>query len=362
MTYLNNAATSYPKPPAVVAAMTEALLSEPASSLRSTLSAGMPPEEHLRTKLAELLDTPHIEDIHLTSGATDSLNRLIAGISPMLAAVTGDNHNSVLRPVSNHKGVQRILIGEPSQLEMLSHIDWLILPHCDNVTGHIHDIAQVCRMAHGKGVKVLVDAAQSLGTVPFHTEDWDVDAVAFTGHKGLLGPQGIGGYYLRRGIPLRPTLFGGTGRDSSIVTYDEGDWEYEVGTPNGPGIAGLAAGVDYVLGHGVEAISNDLRNATNWLIAELSLLPGVTCYSHGGDDQGPVVSFNVAGLHPSDVGYILQNEYGITVRTGLHCAPLSHKMLGTLPHGTVRVSLSVFNTHEDLALLLHALRDITAAL
>lgn len=362
MIYLNNAASTYPKPPVMISAMTEALRREPLSSLRSTLSSERPIEDLLRSELAELLHCTHSENIHFTSGATDALNRLIGGLTPMRVALTSDNHNSVLRPVYNNEGIkEHVLLDDPFELEHLSGIDWLILPHCSNVTGHIHNIAEICWMAHNKGTKVMVDAAQSLGTEPFEVDKWNVDAVAFTGHKALFGPQGTGGYYIRPGIRLRPTQYGGTGRDSNIVEYGEKDWEYEVGTHNGPGLAGMAAGVKYVLDRGVEAISASLRSETNWLIGELSQLPKVSCYSKLGDNQGPVVSFNIHGLQPSDVGYILQNTYGITVRTGLHCAPFCHRKLGTQPFGTVRISLSIFNTHDELEQLINSLLEIIAA-
>ena len=364
MVYLNNAATSYPKPPSVVKAVVEALETMPASALRSSLSAGDDTIISLREDLATLLHVSHPDRIFFTSGATDSLNRLIGGLSFQHALVTTDNHNSVLRPIENLKRIEHLKFPEnPDHLGNLEnpgkkHPALLILPHCSNVTGGIHDIAAICQKAHQQDILVMLDAAQSAGCIPIDAEKWNVDIIAFTGHKALFGPQGTGGYYIRPGISLRPTIFGGTGRDSSIIRYDDGDWEYEVGTLNMPGLAGLKAGVEYVLKEGVETIFGQLHEQIKWLIAQLKSIPRVRLYRQGEEPQGPVVSFNIDGLKPADVGYILQNAYGITTRTGLHCAPLIHQQLGTTPWGTVRVSLSHLTTDNDLQTLVNAVQDI----
>ena len=167
---------------------------------------------------------------------------------------------------------------------------------------------------------------------------------------------------MHRNINLRPTQFGGTGRDSSIILYKDGEWEYEVGTQNVVGIAGLKAGTEYVVENNVGIIFHKLQSETNWLINELRGIDKVTLYSIGGDHQGPIVSFYINGLLPSDVGYILQNSYDITVRTGLHCAPLIHQQFGTSEYGTVRVSLSHFTTHEELEAFVNAIREIAHSL
>ena len=163
-------------------------------------------------------------------------------------------------------------------------------------------------------------------------------------------------------MALRPTVFGGTGTDSSVLRYDDDAWEYEPGTPNGPGLSGLLAGVRYVLELGVEPIQQQLQSGIARLIAGLERLPYVRVYSSVSGVQGPLVSFTVGKLQPADVGYILQNVYGITVRTGMHCAPLAHRCQGTAPYGTVRVSLSTFNTPHDIDAFLKALTEITTQL
>ena len=415
MVYLNNAATSFPKPPSVVQAMTEALANAPVSALRSNLSESDGVLTDLRRKLGTLFHIADYERIYFCSSATDAVNRVLGGLRLSSIKAAKDNHNSVLRPLMNDTRYLTTtdlegkldtrplppsnLEGEQSYLDVsgtravspsfggdlvlkrtksstgeagtgtgeagtgTGEAPALILPHCSNVTGEIHDIRQICHEAHRQGRLVMVDAAQSAGCIPIDVDGWGIDILVFTGHKALFGPTGTGGYYVRRGIDLRPTQWGGTGRDSSVIRYDDGDWEYEVGTQNAVGLAGLRAGVDYVLERGVENIFRRLQTETLWLIHALQEMPRVKVYSAQDDAvQGPVVSFNIEGLHPADVGYILQNSYGITVRTGLHCAPLIHEDLGTQPDGTVRASLSDFTTHEDLIALAEAVGDICQSL
>ena len=396
MVYLNNAATSFPKPPSVVQAVTEALANVPVNALRSNLAESDDVLTDLRRKLGTLFHIADYERIYFCSSATDAVNRVLGGLRLSSIKAAKDNHNSVLRPLMNDtryltttdlEGEQsyhavsgtravspsfggdlvlkrtKSSTGEAGTGTGEAPAPALILPHCSNVTGRVHDVRRVAEEAHRQGRLVMVDAAQSAGCIPIDVDGWGIDILVFTGHKALFGPTGTGGYYVRRGIDLRPTQWGGTGRDSSVIHYDDGDWEYEVGTQNAVGLAGLRAGVDYVLERGVENIFRRLQTETLWLIHALQEMPRVRVYSAQDDAvQGPVVSFNIEGMHPADVGYILQNSYGITVRTGLHCAPLIHEDLGTQPDGTVRASLSDFTTHEDLVALAEAVGDICQSL
>lgn len=363
MVYLNNAATSYPKPPSVVKAMTAAMDCPPNSPLRSNaMGCGLLPS--LRHRLGRLLGIADTDRIFFCSSATDAVNRVLGGLRWSGYAFSANSHNSILRPMANN-----LLHDAGSKFSVMAY------NHCSNVTGEIIDVRHECEDAHRKGYLFLLDAAQSAGCIPIDVDGWGVDMLVFTGHKALFGPTGTGGYYVRRGIPLRPTQFGGTGRDSSIITYDDGDWEYEVGTQNMVGLAGLKAGVDYVLERGVEKIFKKQQRQTAWLIETLRAIRNVSLYvasTHrpiansqrpmANSRQGPIVSFNIEGLQPADVGYILQNSYGITVRTGLHCAPLLHQQLGTGEYGTVRVSLSDFTTQEDLEALVTAVSAIANSL
>lgn len=375
MVYLNNAATSYPKPPSVIEAMMAALSSPPVSSLRSTLRS----EDlltALRQQLGRLFNISDWQRIFFCSSATDAINRIVSGLKWNSSDYFADSHNSVLRPLFNN------FVTTDS-----GDYRFMFLNHCNNVTGEIHDIsvegADRCVCPSGNANLLMVDAAQSAGCIPIDVDGWGIDILVFTGHKALFGPMGTGGYYVSRKLHLRPSQFGGTGRDSSIIRYDDGDdWEYEVGTQNMPGLAGLKAGVEYVLERGVENIFRKEQQLTQWLIDELQSIPKLHLYTansnHVGKGfsdcpsnnfhkrntkkQGPVVSFNIEGLAPSDVGYILQNSYDITVRTGLHCAPLVHRHLGTEKQGTVRVSLSDFTTRQDLQALVDAVNEIAKSL
>ncbi len=357
MVYLNNAATSYPKPPSVIEAMTAALSSPPVSPLRSSLSQGGDLLASLRQQLGRLFSISDWERIFFCSSATDAVNRIVQGLSWKHFTYTEDSHNSVLRPLLNS-----LVTSDDGQY------DCLFLNHCNNVTGEICDIPAATASRASR--LLMVDAAQSAGCIPIDVDGWGIDILVFTGHKALFGPMGTGGYYVSRRLDLRPAQFGGTGRDSSVIRYTgKGDWEYEVGTQNMPGLAGLKAGVDYVLERGVEDIFRKEQQLTLWLVDELRSIPKVNVYlpavsPAGGSiaNQGPVVSFNIVGLNPSDVGYILQNSYGITLRTGLHCAPLVHRRLGTGKHGTVRASLSDFTTRRDIQTLVDAVNEISKSL
>ena len=359
MIYLNNAATSFPKPPSVIEAMMTAMKNPPVSPFRSN-AQGSDLLTDTRKLLGKLFNIGDYERIFFCSSATDAINRVLGGENKTIVA-TSDNHNSVLRPLINRRHQGKI-IPPITPSDTLPKASLLIINHCSNVTGHIVDVAEITHRAYQQGMLVMLDAAQSAGCIPIDVDRWGVDILVFTGHKSLFGPTGTGGYYVHRNINLRPTQFGGTGRDSSIIHYKDGEWEYEVGTQNVVGIAGLKAGIEYVLKNNVGIIFHKLQSETNWLIHELRGIEKVILYSKGGDNQGPVISFNINGLLPSDVGYILQNSYGITVRTGLHCAPLIHQQLGISDYGSVRVSLSDFTTHEELEVFINAIREITGSL
>ena len=375
MVYLNNAATSWPKPPSVIEAVTAALTREPVSALRSNKSASDDLMTELRQKLGRLFHISDCERIFFCSSATDAFNRIVDGLKLHSYDYSIDSHNSVLRPLANktpYSGNATLgsVLGRAKRQSRAAHYDALFLNHCSNVTGEICNIGlewqnyQIVHRQSGNRQLLILDVAQSAGCIPIDVDGWGVDILVFTGHKGLFGPMGTGGYYVRRGIDLRPSQFGGTGRDSSIIEYGDGDeWEYEVGTQNMPGLAGLMAGVDDVLERSVENIRTKELQLTQWLINELRGIDKVQLYvAPTADVQGPVVSFNIQGLNPSDVGYILQNSYGITVRTGLHCSPLIHHRLGTEKFGTVRASLSDFTTLQDLQALVQAVSDICASL
>jgi len=365
MIYLNHAATSYPKPACVLEAHARALAAPPQSQFRAEAGGGQAPFQTCRESLAVLLGIPDPARIFFTSGATEALNALISGVLAAggKLAATETEHNSVLRPLANLACGYALLpcdadgMVDPREIAGLpENVTALVVNHCSNVTGAVQDMAPIAKAAHARGMLLIADVSQSAGCVPVDAAAWDADAIAFTGHKALLGPQGTGGFYLRKGMPLRPLAFGGTGRDSAKLHYDPAEYEYEVGTQNAPGIAALDAGVRYVLDKGMKTTVAEEGALTRTLREELAAIRGVTVYGKAGG--GPVVSFTLAGMSPADVAYILFEAYGIVLRSGLQCAPLIHRRIGAGTHGVVRASIGSFTTAEDITALLSAMREI----
>ncbi len=374
MIYLNQAATTYPKPQAVLDAVADAITRLPQGQFRSSL----PTEDvfaECKNKLAKLFGVDNPQNIIITSGATAGANALFYGLEfeNKRVMISQTEHNSILRPALNLKdkvsegivvpcdSIGRVDSGILDEMlgEYEGKIDAFFINHCSNVTGYVQDIKELAAVCHRHGALIVADFSQSAGCVDIKASEWGIDAFIFAGHKGLMGIQGIGGYYIRPGIVSRPFMYGGTGRDSRKIVYDS-DYEYEVGTENGPGIAGLNAGVKFILNKGVENIRDyDLR-LMDRLYNGLTEIKGVNLIEVPEEHRGPVLSFTMDGMKPSDLAYILQNGYDITVRTGLHCAPLIHDALNTAYGGTVRISVSCMNSDEDVDALILAVKDIAA--
>lgn len=375
MIYLNHAATTYPKPQCVTEAHAAAFSAPPSGQFRSSgQGGGKDVFTSCRENLARLLGIGSPEQIYFTSGATDSLNQLFYGLERKGKRIlaTQTEHNSVLRPLYNGiAGDAEVEIVpcdrygrvSPEEFEerIRPDVGLFVLNHCSNVTGMIQDAARFGEIAERHGILFLMDASQSAGCIPIDCDAWHVDALVFTGHKGLFGPQGTGGFYLREGVGLRPYRYGGTGKDSSRLVYENGEYEYETGTQNGHGIPALNAGVEYLLGHGVERIAEEEQRLMGLLYDGLSEIRGVTVYGEKGQNLGPVLSMNLAGLRPSELAYILQNGYETVVRAGLHCAPLIHRAMGTQEYGTVRVSISALTKEQEAWQFLGIMREIAAA-
>ena len=376
MVYLNQAATTWPKPPRVLEAHAAALSAVPAGQFRSSASRdGEDAADACRNRLSELLGIADARRVFFSSGATDSANAVIYGLplKGKRVLATQTEHNSVLRPLMNLKDrVGRVDIApcdargrvDPETVDAMLDGDTaaVFLNHCSNVTGTVQDVSAIARAVHRHGALLVLDAAQSAGCIPVEADAWGVDALIFTGHKSLFGPQGTGGYYVRAGIPFTPYRYGGTGRRSSLLTYEAQDYEFEPGTQNLPGIQALAAGVEYVLAEGVERIARREQRLMARLRQGLQAIPRVSLYGGGECACGPVLSFNIDGLKPSDAAYILEGGYGIRVRAGLHCAPLIHRAIGAGEYGTVRASVSNLNTEADIDCLIDAVREIAESL
>jgi cysteine desulfurase family protein len=239
----------------------------------------------------------------------------------------------------------------------------IFITNASNVTGTIMPVSDIGRIAREHGLVFCVDAAQTAGCYPIDVVEMNIDLLAFTGHKSLLGPSGTGGLYIREGLEksIEPICVGGTGSRSEVE--EQPDFmpdRYEAGTPNTVGIAGLKAGVEFVLSSGVDQIKNKEEKLVKIFMESVSDLPGIILYGQKSVAQRtPVVSFNIAGMDPAAVALELDERFGIMSRSGLHCAPSAHKTIGTYPTGTLRFSFSYFNTEEQIIASIEALRKIS---
>jgi cysteine desulfurase/selenocysteine lyase len=384
MIYFDNAATSWPKPAAVIDAMvhfmTEVGANPGRSAHRMSIEAGRMVYE-TREAVARLLNVSDPLRIVFGSNATEALNLGLRGIlRPGDHVVTTSmEHNSVMRPLRalEEAGVVEIYVVSCSAEGFLDPADvesalrpktrMIVLNHASNVVGSVLPVAEVGKIARRHDTLLLVDAAQTAGSYPLDMEAMSIDLLAFTGHKALFGPQGTGGLCIGecvRAEDIEPVKRGGTGSRSEREEQPSFlPDRCESGTPNTVGLAGLGAGVEFVLQRGVEAIRAHEVSLTRRLIDGLLGIPGTTV--HGGHDaetQIATVSFNLEGLACSDVGATLDARYGILSRVGLHCAPAAHRTMGTFPAGTVRFGFSFFNTAAEVDEALAALTEIATGL
>ncbi|HEY3346347.1 MAG TPA: aminotransferase class V-fold PLP-dependent enzyme [Nitrospirota bacterium] len=376
MIYLDNAATSHPKPEEVYVAVDTALRSCSANPGRSGHKMALEANRLIfeaRENISRLFGIKHPERIIFTQNATGALNLAIKGLlAPGDHCVTTSiEHNSVVRPLHclsrQGIGVGRVNASEEGLVDpeniaaaINKKTRLVAVNHASNVIGTINPVAKIAAAAHDRGVPVLVDASQTAGTVSINVEESGIDLLACPGHKGLLGPQGTGFLYVAPHINLKPILFGGTGSRSDIE--DMPDFlpdRHEAGTLNTPGIAGLNAGVLFLIKTGVESVFNHEDLLCKMLIEGLSDIPGVKVYGPGScTRRAAVISFNIGDIDPSTIGNRLDAEFDIAVRVGIHCAPGAHRTIGTYPRGTVRVSPGYFTKQEDIETAVEALKTI----
>ena len=372
MIYLDSAATTFQKPPAVVAAMQDALrtMSSPG---RGGYPAAMRAAEtafQCRSELAELFGVGNPERVVFTSSATHGLNIAIKSLVPLggKAVVSGYEHNAVTRPLTAL--CTEIAVAEAPlfhQAEVTAAFDRLIVPgidavicnHVSNVFGFIQPVEEIAAICRARGVPFIIDASQSAGVLPLDLDRLGAAFIAMPGHKGLYGPQGTGVLLCGENVPVKPLMDGGTG--SLSIQQEMPDFlpdRLEAGTHNMPGIAGLLAGVRYVKEKGAADILDHERRLTLLATEGMRMLPGVKVLAMPGlREQAGVLSFVPLKKDVEEVGTSLA-ERGIAVRTGLHCAPFAHRSAGTLDTGTVRVSFSHFNTRTEVYRLLAALQDL----
>lgn len=378
MIYLDNAATSFPKPECVYSEMDRCMREYCANPGRGghmlSAKAGLAVVE-ARDVICKLFNIRNPMQLCFTKNATEALNIAIKGIvtSGCHIITTGMEHNSVMRPLrtlERDMGVELTIINgnelgeiEPDDIkkEIKSNTILIICTLSSNVNGIIMPIAEIGRIVHETGVKFLVDASQGAGAVSIDVEEQNIDMLAFPGHKGLMGPQGTGCLYVKDGITLKPLMEGGTGSNSEYQYQPEFMPDLlESGTLNTPGIVGLGCSARYVAQRGVAEIGKYKHRLVKMLFEGFDGIPGIKQYSIADQNRNSgIVSINMAGLDSTELSYILDREYGIEVRAGFHCAPGAHRILGTEARGVVRFSVGCLNTESDIISAIEAVEKIS---
>lgn len=377
--YLDHAATSWPKPQQVLDAMYHCMQYDAANPGRGSHTMAVRASRVLfdtRKSLAKLFRINNPNDISFAMNTTGALNQAIKGfVKPGDHVIaTAVEHNSVRRPLEYLKRtigieVTYVELDEAGRLQskrveeaITSSTTLIAATHSSNLLGSILPIAELGEIARRHGVKLLVDAAQSAGVLDIDVGRLGVDMLAFPGHKGLLGPQGTGGLYVHPNVELEPLIHGGTGSQSEAIEQPMVRPDrYESGTQNTPGLAGLRAGVDYVLQEGVSYIHDREWQLTQIIMEQLSSINGLRLLGPGlGQERTGIVSFVVDGIDPSEMGFVLDRHYHIAVRTGFHCTPLSHMQAGTHDTGAIRASVGCFTTEDEAQQLVKAVKEIVS--
>ena len=375
MIYFDNAATTLQKPPAVIEAVTRALTSfgNPGRGVHEPSLLASRAVYEARCALAQLLGAEDPARIAFTANATESLNVAIKGtVHPGDHVITTVlEHNSVLRPLyeleaqgvaltivpAEHLGRVRL---EDFEAAIRPNTRAIVCTHGSNLTGNLLDIGRIGAIAKAHGLLFLVDASQTAGVFPIHVQKMGIDILCFTGHKSLLGPQGTGGLYVREGVTVRPLLTGGSGIQSHSRAHPTRmPTALEAGTLNAHGLAGLNAGVRYLLETGIHTL-REKELERMWAFYEgVRNIPGITLYGDfSQQNRCPIVALNVRDYDSAQVSDVLFSDYGIATRPGAHCAPLLHDALGTREQGAVRFSFSHYNTMEEINIAISALQEI----
>lgn len=376
--YLDNAATSFPKPDevrqAVGAVMQDAGANPGRGGHQLVLEAGRVVFE-AREAAAEMIGAADAARIAFTANATEALNLGLFGLLKAgdRVVTTTMEHNSVTRPlrVLQERGVRVCKVaadglGRVHAADIRSacaeKTTMVILSHCSNVTGTLQPIEEIGRWCRREGILFFVDAAQSAGLFPLDVNLMGIDLLAVPGHKGLLGPQGTGFLYVREGLEPVPLIYGGTGGNSlSELPPEQMPERLESGTLNTPGLAGLAAGIRFLQREGLSRVREHEKQLVAELVDGLQDIPGVRL--HGPlhrEDHGGVLSLTIDDRDPSEIGFLLDREHGILTRVGLHCAPDAHRTIGTFPRGTVRLSPGYFNTLEEIRFTVSAIAALAS--
>jgi len=376
--YLDNSATTFPKPEHVYKAMDSFYRNLGVNPGRSGTDQAAEAENVIlstRKRLCAFLGGTDFNRLVFGYNATDLLNQLISGIVKQddHVVTTCVEHNSVLRPLFVKEKAGEITVDyipfdgngyvdpEDFRKAIKSNTALVIVNHGSNVIGTVQPVTEIGKICREVGVPFAIDASQTAGILPIDMQSMNIDAVVFTGHKSLMGPTGIGGMCVADGLDIRSTRVGGTGVKSAVRTHlDEYPFRLEAGTLNVVGVAGLHAGMDFIEDEGLEHLYNHEMDVYDHFLRGLAEIKQVTTYcANGRENHLPIVSLNVENFVAGDVGTLLDVEHGIATRTGLQCAPLVHEGIGTTElKGTVRFSIGPFNSQEHIEKALYALNDI----
>lgn len=375
MIYLDNAATTLHKPQQVIDAVVHAMQSM-GNCARGTHEEALDAARTVydaRVRLASLFGCPRVDHVAFTANSTEALNMAINGlIDPGDHVISTDlEHNSVLRPLYRleaEHGAELSFV----PADKLGNVDYadferlmkpntraVVCTNASNLTGTVLDIERIAKTAHSHGALVIVDASQTAGCWPIDMKKMGIDVLCFTGHKGLMGPQGTGGICVKEGIEIRPFKVGGSGVQSYSRTHPaEYPTRLEAGTLNGHGIAGLGAAAKFISETGVENIHAKERSLMLRFYEGVKNIEGVAVYGDFTKDKTAIVALNIRDYESGEVSYELSQGYGIATRPGAHCAPRMHKALGTAEVGAVRFSFSFYNTEEEVDEAVRAVAEL----
>jgi cysteine desulfurase / selenocysteine lyase len=379
--YLDNAATSFPKPEDTYVFMDQFYRSHGVNPGRSGFDLCMETGQMVddtRKQLCRFFNGTDPNRLVFAYNSTDALNLALFGLlrEGDHAVTTTVEHNAVLRPLhhlATHGGVevdhvpfdgQGFVDPEAIRARIRTNTKVVAINHASNVIGTVQPVGEIGRLCAERGIRLVVDASQTAGKIPIDVQAMQIDVLCFTGHKSLMGPTGIGGMYVREGVELRHTRAGGTGvRSAQRAHLDEYPWRMEYGTPNVVGIAGLHAGVTWLEQKGLDAIERHEMRLMQRLVDGLRAIPGVTLYCQESlEHHIAVMLFNVEGFEAGNTGTILDVDHNVACRTGLHCAPMVHEQLGTEKiHGGVRFGVGPFNTDADIDAAIAGVTEIAAA-
>jgi cysteine desulfurase family protein len=379
--YLDNAATSWPKPPSVWEAMERNMKESAANPGRGSHEMAVKASRAVfeaRKRLARLFRINNPNDIAFTMNTTHALNLAIQGLLKPGDHViaTSLEHNSVRRPLEALKrklgidvtyvptDTKGMLKREAVEEAITGRTKLIAVTHSSNLLGTIIPISEIGEIARRRNIKLLVDSAQSAGVLPIDVEGMGIDLLAFPGHKGLMGPQGTGGLYIHPDMELEPLMHGGTGSKSEAPEQpDIRPDRYEAGTPNTVGLAGLSEGVNFVLKETTQAIHAKELQLTFELMEGLQRIPGITLLGPDlGEERTAIVSFLLDGVDPSELAFLLDQQFGIAVRSGFHCTPLGHETAGSYETGAVRASPGYFTQKSEIVSMIDAVTEINRTL